>query len=33
VDELSDRDRGSLGLWVGEGSAGYFANLQVTKKP
>ena len=30
VNELSDRARGSLGLWVGEGSGGYFANLQVT---
>lgn len=33
VDELSDRARGSVGLWVGEGSGGYFANLQVTRKP
>ncbi|GAC1694169.1 MAG: hypothetical protein NVS9B3_12400 [Gemmatimonadaceae bacterium] len=33
VDELSARDHGSLGLWVGEGSEGYFANLRVTKKP
>jgi len=31
VKELSDRTRGSLGLWVGEGSGGYFANLRVTK--
>ena len=29
VDELSDRTRGSVGLWVGEGSGGYFANLRV----
>jgi hypothetical protein len=32
VDELSDRGHGSLGLWVGEGSGGHFADLQVTKK-
>jgi hypothetical protein len=31
VQELSDRARGSLGLWVGEGSGGYFANLRVTR--
>ncbi len=31
VDELSDRSHGSLGVWVGEGSAGYFANLRVTR--
>ena len=30
VQELSDRARGSLGLWVGEGSGGHFANLRVT---
>jgi len=30
VKELSDRARGSVGLWVGEGSGGYFANLRVT---
>ena len=33
VSELSDRARGSVGLWVGEGSAGVFANLRVTRKP
>ena len=33
VNELSDRTGGSLGLWVGEGSDGYFANLKVTRKP
>ena len=33
VNELSDRARGSLGLWVGDGSAGIFANLHVTRKP
>jgi hypothetical protein len=32
VDELSDRSRGSLGIWVGEGSGGAFANLRVTRK-
>jgi hypothetical protein len=31
VDELSDRTHGSVGLWVGEGSGGYFANLRVTR--
>lgn len=31
VKELSDRVRGSLGLWVGEGSGGHFANLRVTR--
>jgi hypothetical protein len=31
VDELSDRTRGFLGLWVGEASGGYFANLRVTR--
>ncbi|PYT16056.1 MAG: hypothetical protein DMG59_11680 [Acidobacteria bacterium] len=31
VKELSDRARGSLGLWVGEGSGGHFANLRVTR--
>jgi hypothetical protein len=33
ADELSDRANGSLGLWVGEGSGGHFANLKVTRKP
>jgi hypothetical protein len=31
VQELSDRVHGSLGLWVGEGSGGHFANLRVTR--
>jgi hypothetical protein len=31
VKELSDRSRGSVGLWVGEGSGGHFANLRVTR--
>jgi Domain of Unknown Function (DUF1080) len=29
VNELSDRKSGRLGVWVGEGSGGYFANLRV----
>jgi hypothetical protein len=33
VTELSDRARGSIGLWVGDGSGGHFANLRVTRKP
>ncbi|HXG98122.1 MAG TPA: family 16 glycoside hydrolase [Gemmatimonadales bacterium] len=33
VNELSDRTRGSVGLWAGDGSAGIFANLRVTRKP
>lgn len=31
VNELSDRAHGSLGLWVGEGAGGHFANLRVTR--
>ncbi len=31
VNELSDRAHGSLGLWVGEGSGGHFADLRVTR--
>ena len=31
VDALSRRNSGSIGLWVGEGSGGYFANLRVTR--
>jgi len=31
VNELSDRTDGSIGLWVGEGSGGHFANLRVTR--
>jgi hypothetical protein len=30
VKELTDRTGGSVGLWVGEGSGGYFANLRVS---
>ncbi len=33
VNELSDRAGGWVGLWVGEGSGGCFANLRVTRKP
>jgi hypothetical protein len=32
TNELSDRANGSVGLWVGEGSGGHFANLRVTRK-
>ena len=32
VDELSTRTHGPIGLWVGEGSGGYFANVQVQKR-
>jgi Domain of Unknown Function (DUF1080) len=32
VDELSDRTHGAIGLWVGEGSGGSFANLQVSRE-
>ncbi len=31
IDELSDHTHGSIGLWVGEGSGGYFANLRVVR--
>jgi hypothetical protein len=31
VEELSSRANGSVGLWVGEGSGGHFANLRVTR--
>jgi hypothetical protein len=30
IDSLSDRDRGWVGLWVGNNSDGDFANLRVT---
>jgi len=33
VNELSEHARGSIGLWAGDGSAGIFANLRVTRKP
>ena len=32
VDELSTRTHGPIGLWVGEGSGGAFANLRVQKR-
>ena len=32
VDELGPRTHGPVGLWVGEGSGGYFANLRVQKR-
>jgi hypothetical protein len=31
VEELSDRKSGGVGLWVGPGQGGYFANLRVTR--
>jgi hypothetical protein len=31
VDELSARTHGAIGVWVGEGSGGAFANLRVTR--
>jgi hypothetical protein len=30
VEELSDRTGGGVGLWVGPGQGGYFANLKIT---
>jgi hypothetical protein len=30
VEELSDRTGGGIGLWVGPGQGGYFANLTIT---
>lgn len=32
VDELGPRTHGPVGLWVGEGSGGAFANLRVQKR-
>jgi len=32
VNELSDRTQGAVGVWVGEGSGGHFANLRVTRE-
>lgn len=32
VTKLSDRRAGLLGLWVGDGSAGDFANLEITPR-
>ena len=31
VKELSDRTNGGVGLWVGDESGGFFANLRVTR--
>lgn len=33
VDRLSDRHAGFVGLWVGNGSNGIFANLRITPQP
>ena len=33
VDEPGDRTGGSVGVWIGEGSPGHFANLRVTRTP
>jgi hypothetical protein len=33
MDELSNRTHGSVGIWVGNGSPGAFANLRVTRRP
>jgi hypothetical protein len=30
VEELSDRQSGGVGLWVGPGQGGHFANLKLT---
>jgi len=30
VDELSDRKGGGVGLWVGPGQGGHFANLKIS---
>jgi hypothetical protein len=30
VEELSDRKGGGIGLWVGPGQGGHFANLKIT---
>jgi len=32
VQELSDRRKGRVGLWVGEGSGGTFANLKIERR-
>ena len=32
VERLSDRGHGSVGLWVGNGSVGDFADLAITHK-
>jgi hypothetical protein len=30
IDKLNDRKTGKIGLWVGNGSDGDFANLQIS---
>lgn len=30
VDELTDRNRGGIGLWIGPGQGGHFANLKIS---
>jgi hypothetical protein len=32
IDKLNDRKTGKIGLWVGNGSDGDFANLQITTR-
>lgn len=32
VHELSERKGGKVGLWIGDGSGGAFANLKITRK-
>ncbi len=32
IEQISNRKQGNFGLWVGNGSDGYFKNLQVTPK-
>lgn len=33
IEELSHRKDGGIGLWVGPGQGGYFANLKITPAP
>jgi len=33
VDKLTENTGGGIGLWVGNNSAGSFANLRVTSAP
>jgi hypothetical protein len=33
VKQLSDRKRGWIGIWTGNGSGGDFANLKITPLP
>lgn len=32
IEQLSDRKQGKVGLWVGNGSEGWFKNIKITKK-